>query len=324
MQTEIFVSKNFMKNNTIKRILIIDKVHSVLISELNSKGYVCDYNPDITYEELIRVVSEYCGLIVRSRFKINKEIIDHATNLKFIGRVGAGMESIDVEYAKQKDIICYNSPEGNRDAVGEHTLGLLLDLFNKITKSNYEVRNGEWKREANRGIEIMGKTIAIIGYGNMGSSFAKRLSGFDANVIAYDKYKKDYSDNFVKEVGMEEVFETADVVSLHIPFTAETDYLINKDYINQFEKNIYLLNTSRGKIVKSDDLLEAIKLGKIVGAGLDVIEYEDMTTDNIAENKSEVFKQLLTLSNVVITPHVAGWSIESNYKLSKVLADKIV
>ena len=276
-------------------------------------------------EEILNIIKGYTGIIVRSRMKIDKEIIDKASQLKFIGRVGAGMESIDMEYAEAKGIHCFNSPEGNRDAVGEHTLGMLIALMNNFLRADSEVRQGEWKREENRGIEIKGKTIGIIGYGNMGSAFAQRLKGFEANVIAYDKYKFNYSDEYLKETTMKEIFENADILSLHVPLTAETNYLLNKDYINKFKKNFWLINTSRGGVVKTDDLADALESGKIKGAALDVIEYEDSSFKNI-QNKAlpEAWNYLINSDKVLLTPHIAGWTTESEVKLAQVLAEKII
>ncbi|MBO7276780.1 MAG: 2-hydroxyacid dehydrogenase [Bacteroidales bacterium] len=305
-----------------KRILILDKAHPILEEKLLEAGFEIDLNPTITREELLEVIANYQALIVRSKLLIDKEVIDRAENLKVIGRIGAGMDAIDVDYAEKKGIACINSPEGNRDAVGEHCLGLLLSLFNKICISDMQVRKGLWLREDNRGLEIKGKTIGIIGYGNMGRSFAQRLSGFDCRVIAYDKYKTNFSDEYAKEVSLSTLFAESDILSLHTPLTEETRFMINKDFIQQFKKPFYLLNTSRGKVVNTKDLIEALNEGKILGAGLDVLEYEAFS--NELQNTPSELQDLFSRNNVVLTPHVAGWTVESNYKLSYFLAKKIV
>jgi D-3-phosphoglycerate dehydrogenase len=304
-----------------KRILILDKAHPVLEEKLLEAGFEIDLNPTITREELLEVISQYQALIVRSKLLIDKELIDRAENLKVIGRIGAGMDAIDVEYAEEKGIACLNSPEGNRDAVGEHCLGLLLALFNKICISDSQVRKGLWLREDNRGLEIKGKTIGIIGYGNMGRSFAQRLSGFDCKVIAYDKYKTNYSDEYAEQCSLEEIFSQSDVLSFHTPLTEETKYMFNSSFIQQFKKPFYLLNTSRGKVVNTKDLIEALNEGKILGAGLDVLEFEAFS--NELQSAPAELQDLFSRTNVVLTPHVAGWSVESNYKLSYFLAEKI-
>lgn len=310
--------------NLKKKILLADTTHPLLEKKLKEMGYDCvDFNGSAP-EELYGIIEQFTGIIIRSKFVIDKDFIDRAINLKFIGRVGSGMESIDVTYAKQKDIACLNSPEGNRDAVGEHTLGLLLCLVNKIAFADSQIRKGIWKREENRGIEIKGKTIGVIGYGNMGSAFAKCVSGLGARVIAFDKYKKGYSDTFVEETALETLFNEADILSLHVPLTAETEYMVDLNFINKFQKNVFLVNTSRGKVVKTEDLVSALKSGKITGAALDVIEYEDVSFQklNIAL-LPEPYTYLCQAPNVVLTPHVAGWTNESKVKLVEVLADKI-
>ena len=304
-----------------KRILVLDKGHAVLEEKLLEAGFEIDFQPTITREELLEVIVNYQALIVRSKLLIDKEVIDRAVNLKVIGRIGAGMDAIDVDYAEEKGISCINSPEGNRDAVGEHCLGLLLSLFNKICIADAQVRKGLWLREDNRGLEIKGKTIGIIGYGNMGRSFAQRLSGFDCKVIAYDKYKTNYSDEYAEQCSLEEIFSQSDVLSFHTPLTEETKYMFNSSFIQQFKKPFYLLNTSRGKVVNTKDLIEALNEGKILGAGLDVLEFEAFSNE-LQDVPSEL-QDLFSRTNVVLTPHVAGWSVESNYKLSYFLAKKI-
>ena len=307
------------------KILIIDTVHEILIEKLEKSGFFCDYVPDLTADEVEKKIHEYDGVIGRSKIPFQKALLDKAIRLKFIGRVGAGVENIDLAYAGSKGIKCFNSPEGNRDAVGEHTLGMLLNLLNKINIADSEVRNFKWKREANRGIEIKGKTVGIIGYGNMGSAFAQRLCGFETRVIAYDKYKFDYSNQYVTETSLENLFELSDIVSLHVPLTAETNYMVNNEFINSFTKNIFILNTSRGKVVKTDDLVQNIKSGKILGAALDVLEYENATFENLSsEEIPDSLQFLLSDKHCLLTPHIAGWTQESKFKLADNLADKII
>jgi len=308
-----------------KKILFLDSIHPRLTEILEQEGFVCDIITHASREEVLSAIHAYDGVIVRSRIRMDKELIDKASNLKFIGRVGAGMESIDAAYAENKGIRCFNSPEGNRDAVGEHSVGMLLALMNNFLKADKQTRAGEWKREENRGVEIKGKTIGIIGYGNMGSAFARKLKGFDVNVIAYDKYKFNFSDEFVEEVSMEELFESADIISLHVPLTEETRNLVNKEFINKVRKKFWLINTSRGPVVKTDDLVDALKSEKIKGAALDVIEYEETSFENLNTKKLPASWEYLVCSDkVILTPHIAGWTKESNIKLAEVLAEKIV
>lgn len=307
-----------------KRILFIDSVHPLIREELSSHGYICDVYPDLGKEELMQIVPDYFGIIIRSRIKLSADFLSRATKLEFIGRVGAGMENIDIDFATKNGVLCLNSPEGNRDAVGEHAIGMLLSLMNNLNRADDQVRHGRWNREENRGTEIKGKTVGIIGYGNMGSAFAQRLKGFEASVISYDKYKKGYSDGNTIETSMEEIFEAADIVSLHIPLTEETRFICNKEFFERFKKSIWLLNTSRGPVVNTDDLVDQIRSGKIIGAGLDVLEYEDSSFENLSEHFPEAFRFLVESDKVLLTPHIAGWTVESNYKLAKVLVDKIL
>lgn len=305
-----------------KRILILDKGHPILIEKLSKAGFVIDIHTDWGREEVISNIENYEGIIVRSKLVLDSEIIDKANRLRWIARIGAGMDAIDVDYAESKGIVCLNSPEGNRTAVGEHALGLLLCLFDKLIVADREVRQGLWQREANRGLEIEGKTIGIIGYGNMGRSFAKRLSGFDCKVLAYDKYKKCYSDDYATECGLEELFECCDVLSLHVPLTEETKFMVDYDFLSRFAKPIYLINTSRGKVVRTKDLLQAMNEGKVLGAGLDVLEFEAFS--NELDAVPNELKQMFERNDVVFSPHVAGWTRESHYKLSYYLAEKII
>ena len=308
-----------------KHVLVTDKTHPILCEKLQAAGYHCDVQADLSYNELLAIVNNYDALVVRSKVEIDRNFLDNTHSLKCIGRVGAGMETIDVDYAEQKGIKCLNSPEGNRDAVGEHALGMLLTLFNNMLRANNEIRSGLWKREANRGLEIKGKTIGIIGFGNMGSSFAKRLRGFECNIISYDKYRKNYAPDYVEEVSLEELFNRADVVSFHVPLTDETHYMADAAFFNSFAKPIYLINTARGAVVKTVDLVSAMQMGKVLGVALDVIEYENMSKDGLdLESLTPDFKYLLQADNAVLTPHIGGWTVESKYKLADVLADKII
>jgi D-3-phosphoglycerate dehydrogenase / 2-oxoglutarate reductase len=306
-----------------KKILFIDSTHPVLYQSLDEAGFLCEHKAGFTYSDYLEIISGYVGVIIRSGITLDRQILEKAVNLQFIGRVGAGMENIDEDFAKAKGIVCLNAPEGNRDALAEHTLGMLLSLMNHILRADRQVRQGLWKREENRGAEIMGKTVSIIGYGNMGSAFAKRLAGFGARVIAYDKYKAGYADDYVEECDMETIFRETDILSLHVPLTAETDYLVDVGYLERFTKPIRLINTSRGRVVKTASLVQKMKEGKVVGAALDVIEYEKKTLENLESTPAD-FHFLAGSDQVVLTPHIAGWTNESAMKLAKVLVDKVL
>ena len=308
-----------------KKVLIIDDIHPILEETFNKTGFVCHVKKDIDYQSFLNLLPNYHILILRSRYKINKEVIDIAKNLEVIGRVGAGLENINIAYAEKNGVVCFNSPEGNRDSVGEHSVGLLLCVLNNICQAHNELNKGVWNRNSNWGTEIKGKTIGIIGCGNMGNAFAQRLIGFGAKVIAYDKYKTNYSTSFVKEATMEQLFKECDIVSLHVPYTSETHYLINKNYLHQFKKSIVLLNTARGKVVNTKDLIWALESGKVLGAGLDVLEFENSDFEDIknVEHKKTI-QNLLSFKNVITTPHIAGWSNESYRKLSEFMVKKII
>ena len=307
-------------------VLITDSTHPVLVEKLEAAGHRCRVWTDCTYESLLAEVQNYDALVVRSKIAIDRYFIDHARHLRCIGRVGAGMETIDVDYAESVGIRCLNSPEGNRDAVGEHAVGLLLALADKVALADSEVRQGLWRREANRGFEIKGRTVGIIGCGNMGSAFAQRLRGFECQIVAYDKYKSaGYAPDGVEEVSLDELQRRVDIVSLHVPLTDETHYMADADFFAAFAKPIYLVNTSRGAVVKTRDLAAAMESGKVLGAALDVIEYEDMSKDGLdLDTLPADFRYLLQSPRTVLTPHVAGWTVESKYKLAAVLADKII
>ena len=307
-----------------KKVLFVDTAHPWLDEALTQLGFVCTWASGNDRKEILKMLPGMDGAIIRSKMKFDREALDHADSLKFIGRVGAGMENIDVEYATSKGITCLNAPEGNRDAVGEHALGMLLVLLNHLLRVDAEVRHGIWIREGNRGTEIGGKTVAIIGYGNMGSAFAEKLSGFGANVIAYDKFKTGFSELYVKEVQMEEVFAEADILSLHVPLTDETRGMVNQSFLAGFKKPIYVINTARGQCLDTTALMNALDEGKVLGAALDVLEYEKLSFENLDKDAlPETFKRLIKSNKVILSPHIAGWSLESGYKMADILVKKI-
>jgi D-3-phosphoglycerate dehydrogenase / 2-oxoglutarate reductase len=302
-----------------KKILIADKLHPIFKEEAEKLGYVVDDKPLISKAETLQILHQYTGIAIRTKFNIDKEVLAAGSNLRFIARAGAGMDNIDTALTDKKGIHCINAPEGNRAAVAEHTLGMLLSLMNNLRKADTEVRDGIWDREGNRGYELKGKTVGIIGYGYMGRSFAKRLKGFDVNVIAYDKYKSDFSDEYANEVSMEQIVKYSDVLSLHIPLKRETYQLVDDEYLLHFKKKIFFLNTARGEIVNTKAILNAIKAGKILGAGLDVLEVEKFP--NLEEQPW--FAELKKEDRVLLSPHVAGWTFDSYRKISEVLAEKL-
>ena len=306
------------------RILHLDINHPLIIEQFNALGFINDEDYTSSKAEVEAKIHEYDGIIIRSRFTLDAEFLDKATNLKFIGRLGAGLENIDVDYAKSKGIFLASAPEGNRNAVGEHTLGMLLSLFNKLNKANREVRNGIWDREGNRGLELEGRTVGIIGYGNMGKAFAKKLSGFDVEVICYD-IAVGVGDGNARQVDIVELFQRTDVLSLHVPQSPSTLNMIDAEFINKFQKPFWLLNTARGKCVVTADLVAALKSGKILGAGLDVLEYEKKSFENMFSDSQmpPAFQYLVNTENVLLTPHVAGWTVESKIKLAQTIVDKI-
>jgi D-3-phosphoglycerate dehydrogenase len=312
------------------RVLHLDTNHPLLLNQLNDLGFQNDEDYTSSKEEIEAKIHLYDGFIIRSRFSIDKKILDKATNLKFIGRVGAGLENIDCNYARSLNIELIAAPEGNRNAVGEHSLGMLLSLFNKLNKADKEVRNGKWLREDNRGIELDGKTIGLIGYGNMGKSFAKKVRGFDVEVLCYD-LKPNISDENCRQVSLVELQEKATVLSLHTPETELTKNSINTHFINGFKNNFWLINTARGTSVVTNDLVASLKSGKILGAGLDVLEYEKSSFENLFKKETasnevempEAFKYLINSENVILSPHVAGWTVESKEKLAQTIVNKI-
>jgi len=306
------------------KILHLDANHSLLIHQLNDLGFINDEDYTSSKQEIEAKIHNYDGFIIRSRFKIDKHFLDKATNLKFIGRVGAGLENIDCEYATSKKIALIAAPEGNRNAVGEHSLAMLLSLFNKLNKADKEVRNGKWLREENRGLELDGKTVGLIGYGNMGKSFAKKLHGFDVKVLCYD-IKPNVGDENCTQVSLKELQEKCDVLSLHTPETELTINMINSAFINSFKESFWLINTARGTSVVTKDLVAALKSDKILGAGLDVLEYEKSSFENLFSDNSlpKAFEFLIQSENVILSPHVAGWTLESKEKLAQTIVDKI-
>ncbi len=318
------------------KILHLDTNHELLINQLNGLGYTNHEDYTSSKEVVEAKIHEYDGVILRSRFIIDKQFLDAAKNLKFIGRVGAGLENIDCEYAADKGVHLISAPEGNRNAVGEHTLGMLLSVFNKFNKADKEVRAGKWLREENRGIELDGKTVGLIGYGNMGKAFAKKLRGFNVEVLCYD-IKPNVGDVNAKQVPLKEFQERVDIVSLHTPQTLLTLNMINSEFINQFKKSFWFFNTARGKSVITQDLVSALKSGKILGAGLDVLEYEKASFENLfksnitsigevgrsGETMPQAFQYLINSENVLLSPHVAGWTVESKEKLAQTIVDKI-
>ena len=309
---------------TSDKILALDSNHECLNNGLREAGFIVDEDYTSPKEVIEEKISSYDGLIVRSRFPIDRDFLSKATNLKFIGRVGAGLENIDEDYAAERNIVLFNSPEGNRDAVGEHAIGMLLMLMHHLRRADNEVRNGIWKREENRGDELKGKTVGIIGYGNMGNAFAKRLQGFGVNVICYD-ILSDKGNVFAKQVTLDEFFEQAQVVSLHTPQTSQTMKMVNSEFISRFKNPFYLVNTARGKSVVTKDLVEALKSGKVLGAALDVLEFEKSSFERlVASDLPEEFQYLIEAENVVLAPHIAGWTHQSKVKLAEFIRDKII
>lgn len=306
------------------KILHLDSNHPLLIEELEKAGFQNQQDYTSTKQEIEEKIHQYHGIVIRSRFKIDKNFIDKATQLQFIARVGAGLESIDCEYASSKNITLIAAPEGNKNAVGEHALGMLLSLMNNLNRSDKQVREGNWNRENNRGYELQGKTIGIIGYGNMGKSFAQKLQGFDVTVLSYD-ILKNVGDSNAKQVSLSQLQQQADVLSLHIPWTEETNKMVNETFINQFTKPFWFINTSRGKNVVTTDLVTALQSGKIIGAALDVLEYEKLSFENLFldQDVPQALTYLLQAENVLLTPHIAGWTHESHQKLAQTIVDKI-
>lgn len=330
------------------KVLFADKVHPILIEELEKLNFICENIADKNGQTVEELLPHYDGLVIRSKVKLDRAQLEKAKKLKFIARAGTGMENIDVEYAESKDIHCINAPEGNKDAVADHVLGMILALLKNLHIADSEVKKGMWNRESNRGVELTGKTVAIIGYGFTGGEVSKRLKGFKVKVLAHDKYKSGFSDNYVTEATLEQIYEEADILSLHLPLTPETQFMADDKFFNRFKKNIYLVNSSRGKVVKTSDLVKNLKSGKILGACLDVLEYESTSFERLKglgmwTNKRGVLinnlgawlmklgvlkykhpvQYLVKSKRVLLSPHIAGWSLESYKKISLILLDRI-
>ena len=303
------------------KVLFIDNMHPHLQITLEKNNFVCHHALSLSKSDIEKKISEYEGILIRSRFEIDSKFIDKAINLKFIARAGSGLENIDVNYARLKKIKCFNAAEGNRQAVAEHATGMILSLFNKLNISDQEVRKGKWNREKNRGIELSEKTVGIIGFGNNGSAFAEVLKGFGVNILSYDKYLESY----LYQSSMEKIYKHADIVSLHVPLTEETKYFVNKDFIEKFVNNIFIINTARGKCINTKDLVMKIKDKKVLGACLDVLEYEKLSFEQLSDSSSnQDLRFLLESKNVILSPHIAGWTHESYLKISKILTKKIL
>ena len=307
------------------RILFIDQSHPILVEQLQAAGFECHFQYKTSKQELEAMLPNFVGVVLRSRIQIDQTFVDAGVNLKFVAREGVGVEHIDVEYAEAKGICVLTSPEGSQDTVGEHTIGLLLCLLNHLSRADRQVRAGQWNRESNRAIELKGKTVGIIGYGNMGKSLAKKLSGFEANVIAYDKYKTNYGDAFARAVDKATLFEESDIVSLHIFYEPDNHYFVNDTFLSSFKKDIFIINTARGLVLNTNDLVKHLKTGKVKGAALDVIEYEEQSFELLKTTSAPTpFQYLLESDRVILSPHIAGWSFESKEGHGRVLAKKIM
>ncbi len=307
--------------NRLARILITDDLHPLLKEGLVQDGFIVDDRPDISREEVLQMISAYQGLVINSRIKADRELLEKAVNLKFVCRAGSGLEVINLEYAAQRNIVAFNSPEGNRNAVAEHALGMLLNIMNNISRSYEQVKNRQWLREANRGSELRGKTIGLIAYGNTAQSLAKLLIGFNVTILAYDKYYHGFTNDFVQESSLETIFEKCDVVSIHLPLTDETEYMIDYTFLSSFKRPVWLINTSRGKVLKTSDLIKCIQEHKVIAAALDVLENEKL--ENLSKQQDDIFNHLIQDSRILLTPHIAGWTHESKRKTARVLLDKI-
>lgn len=304
------------------KVLIVDDLHPVLMNVLSQHGFICKYAPEMSYTQILNEIEAYEGIVMRSHTPINREVLDKARKLKFIAKAGSGTDNIDENECKKRSIVVINAPEGNRDAVAEFTIGVLLNLARNICTANDEVKLFQWKREENRGFELKGKTIGIIGYGNIGYALSQRLHGFEMKVMAYDRYKSHFSNLYAQEATLEQLYEEADIVTFHVPLTAETQGWIHYEWLMKFKKSIVLLNMARGRIAVLEDVLKGLEIGKISALGLDVLPNENL--DTCSEKEKEVLQKITRFSNVILTPHVAGWTYASKVKLSEVLAYKIL
>jgi D-3-phosphoglycerate dehydrogenase len=308
-----------------KNLLLLNSPHPILANLLRQEGFTIDVDLESDEQELLAKLPHYFGLVLRSRVNVTREMIDAGTKLAFIAREGIGLEHIEVDYARQKGIEVINSPEGSRDTVGEHALGMLLGLLNHLNRADQEIRKGAWLREPNRGVEIKGKTVGIIGYGNTGQAFAQRLQGFEAEVLAYDKYRSNYGNAHAREASLEELFERADIVSMHIWYDKANHYFVNRTFLERFQKPIYLVNTSRGLVLETAALVEAMQERRVVGAALDVLEYEESSFEQLSLNELPApFQFLIQSDRTLLSPHIAGWSFASKERHAKVLAEKII
>ncbi len=303
------------------KVLIIDDVHALLINGLQKLNYNVTYLPAITRQEILQIIAPFQVLVVRTKTNIDAEILNAANNLKVIARAGSGLDNIDIEIAEQKGIYCFNAGQANADAVGEHALGMLLSLMRNLNKADNEVRNKIWDREGNRGFELNGKTVGIIGFGNTGKAFAKKLAGFDVKILAYDKYLKNYSNQNANEATLVQIFKESDILSLHIPLTAETQNWIDHSFITKFKKNIYLINVCRGGVLNMPQTIDNIDSGKIIGACFDVLENEKLL--NLSNPQQKDFDYLINKQNVVLSPHIAGWTFESYEKIAQTILSKL-
>ena len=307
-----------------RKILFLNKAHPYLEKRLSELGFECQFDFTNPKEIVEKEIHEYFGIVMRSRFGIDQAFLEKAKNLAFIAREGVGLEHIDAGHARKRSIQLLISPEGSRDTVAEHAIGLLLCLLNNLNRADRQVRNGEWIREGNRAVELKNKTVGILGYGNMGAAFAKKLAGFEVTVLAYDKFKNGYGDEFAQEVKLERLFTESDILSIHIPYSVDNHYFINDSFLQNFQKNIFLINTARGLVLNTADLTKHLKSGKVRGAALDVLEYEETSFEDFSfEKLPPAFHHLIQAENVVLSPHVAGWSFESKEKHARVLAKKI-
>lgn len=304
------------------KVLIIDEMHQSIIPLLSKEGFVVDYRPEIDRKEIEEIIHEYGGMIIRSKTTIDRDLLVNATQLRFIGRAGAGLDKMDLDYLEERNILVLNAPEGNRDAVAEHAIGMLLALFNHIPQADRQVRNRIWNREQNRGEELAGKTVGIFGFGNMGEAFAKKLRGFDVNVLAYDKYKEGFGGSLAEEASFQKIQEEADILSVHVPLTSETKNFFTLEVLNAFRKPFYFINTARGEVISFDTLNEVLQSGKMKGALLDVLENEQFQT--LDPSQKTAFRKLAENPAVLFSPHVAGWTFQSYEKINKVLVNKVL